>query len=102
MRLAQRLRTEHIYPLAAGLFNTVKILEDINNDFPDLRQVDRTYLVISEWRRRKESRKRKEETGITAGQIAKILQDAGIDHHLMCLVCEVFYEFNSLIFEGDP
>ena len=89
MRLAQRLRTKHLYPLTAGLFESVTYLEDVKADFADLRQADHAYLVMAEWRKRTRNRSRNEDRDTTAGKMVKILKDAQIDHHLVCLVCEV-------------
>ena len=88
IRLAQRLRKEYLYPLTACLFKTVKYLEDVQDDFPDLLQSDRTYLVMAEWRKQMSNRQQKDDMKeTTAGRIAEILKDADIDHHLVCLVC---------------
>ena len=84
MRLAQRLRTDHLYALTTRLLKYVKYLDDIKVNFPDLEQSDHAYLVMVEWI--KQTRNKRGDT--SAGQMVKILKNANIDHHLVCLVCK--------------
>ena len=83
MRLAQRLKTEHLYPLTAAMLENDKYLDDVKADFADLHQSDHAYLVMAEWRKRTRNR----EGDTSAGEMVKLLKNLHIDHHLICLVC---------------
>ena len=85
LRIANRLRQEHLIPLAAGLLGSVKYLENIQANFSDLRMEEHAYLILAEWRKRTRNQR-----GNTSAQgIVKILMDVKIDHHLVCLVCYI-------------
>ena len=89
MRLAQRLGTEHLYPLTACLLETVKYLDDVKANFADLTQSDHVYLVMAEWRKR--TRNRERDMFTPASKMVRVLEEAKIDHHLLCLVWFFFY-----------
>ena len=82
MRIAQRLRTEHLYPLTAGLLETVSYLETIKSDFADLREADHAFLVMAEWRKLI----RNERGDTSAAAMVKLLKDANINIHVVCQV----------------
>ena len=79
LRIAQRLRTEHLYPLTAALLETVDYVDDVKADFADLGQAEHAFLVMAEWRRRALNQKR----NLTAGQLVEVLTEAKIDHHIV-------------------
>ena len=85
MRIAQRVGTEHLHPMTAGLLETVKYLDDVRANFSDLEQADHAYLVMAEWRKR--TRNKKTDRDTTAEKMVKILKEGNIYHHLVCLVC---------------
>ena len=95
MRIAQRVRTEHLYPLTARLLETVKYLDDVKANFSDLEQADHAYLIMAEWRKR--TRNKKSDRNTTAEKMVKIFKEGKIDHHLVCLVCGTLYVVLSII-----
>ena len=93
MRIAQRLRTEHLYPLTAGLLSTVKYLDYVKANFADLDHADHAYLVMTEWR--KQTKNQRTDRDTTAEKLVKILEEGNIDHHLVCLVYILVKSYNE-------
>ena len=82
MKIAQRIREEHMHPLTANLVEYDAYLGTVENNFPDMTRSDHAFLVMVEWRRRL----RNERKNATAEKIVEVLKAANIDHHLVCLV----------------
>ena len=83
MRIAQRVRKEHMHPLTANLLQYVDYLDTVEDDFAELRRADHAFLIMVEWRKRQRIQRRDP----TAGVMLQMLKDTDMDHHLVCQVC---------------
>ena len=84
MRVAQRVRPDFLYPLAANLLDNVEYLEHTKADFAEMKTSETVLLNLVEWKRRVVN----ERGDISAEALVKIIRDAGLDEHIMCQVCK--------------
>ena len=81
MRIALRLTTEDEYPLTAGLLKNIGLVIDrIKEDFPELRQSDRMFVIMTEWRKRREE-------SPSAEEMVRVFEKTKLDKHIVCMVC---------------
>ena len=86
MRIAQRVRKEHMHPLTANLLQSVDYLYTVEDDFAELRRTDHAFLIMVEWRTQLRIQRR----DATADEMVKMLKEADMEHHLVCQVCVTY------------
>ena len=91
--MAVQLTIADMYPLAAGLFGNIGLVIDKTvEDFPELRQSDRIYIIMTEWRKRQVKCP-------SAEQIVPVFEKVKLNKHIICLVCIVKKWPGTLIHE---
>ena len=101
IRIAVRLTAAELHPLAAGLLGNIGlVIEKTAEDFPELRQSDRSFIIMTEWRK-------KLQKCPSVAQIVLVFEEMKMNKHIICLVCTLHtqertrsaYEFSSLSFQ---
>ena len=83
MRIAVRLNSEDIYPLAAGLFGNVgSKIQRIEGEYPELRPCDRAFVIMTEWKKMLAGRNECP----SSGKLANVFEEMGINKHTVCMV----------------
>ena len=90
MRISRRLAASELYPLTAGLLGNIDlVLEGTEGEFPELRSSDRTFVIMTEWRKRLEENP-------SADNMVRVFEEMKINKHKVCMVGTLSFWYIAL------